>query len=173
MILTDYRKHRFYTINPNLLEFDPDELESFLEDPDDWYEKNGYFFVLGYSTGSSFSTVLTYASNVKKVRQEIESKFSLSIALIDMFSLGIDVSYKHLKDTKDGSAMYKSTTNATGSSLTNNDEDVGESHESFQKNINELTMVSVKLSRYDAISSFRALIPKLKYSDRQKVIEYY
>ena len=60
VILTDYRKHRFYTIDPNRLEIDPYELESFLDDPDDWFEQNGYFFVSGFSTGSSFSTVLTY-----------------------------------------------------------------------------------------------------------------
>jgi len=51
--------------------------------------------------------------------------------------------------------MYKSEINARGSDGIYNNEDVGESHLSFQNNINEKTMVSVTLSSYESIPLFR------------------
>jgi len=53
--LTDYRSHYYYSVTPGQLIFETEELELLKEwGPEKWFHEFGYFFVVGYTTGSSF-----------------------------------------------------------------------------------------------------------------------
>jgi hypothetical protein len=53
--LTDYRRHYYYSVTPRQLEFELEELQYLKEwGPEKWFEEFGYFFVVGFTTGSIF-----------------------------------------------------------------------------------------------------------------------
>jgi hypothetical protein len=53
-ILTDYRSHYYYSVTPRQLEFEEELQYLKTWGPEKWFEEFGYFFIVGYTTGSSF-----------------------------------------------------------------------------------------------------------------------
>jgi hypothetical protein len=101
------------------------------EDPDYFFTLNGYFFVVGYSTGASFEGRLVYKSSnttlLKDVSVNIDASFKKG-----PFSVSGGHAYRDIKDTKDGSVDFESSVNATGSSnLVWNGNDIAASHNKF------------------------------------------
>jgi len=63
---------------------------------------NGYFFVVGYSTGASFEGTLTYKSTNKTLLHDVSVKVDVSFSY-GPFSVSGGHAYRDIKDTKDGS----------------------------------------------------------------------
>jgi hypothetical protein len=107
------------------------ELESFSEDPDRWFEDNGYFFVAGYSTGSTFSSVLTFSSDNKQVRKEVENKVGVAFGGSG-FGVSFSSDYKKISNITEGKSDFKTHINATGTDNNVNDvEEVEKAHSMF------------------------------------------
>lgn len=92
---------------------------------------NGYFFVVGFSTGALFEGSLTYSSLDKTALHDVSVKVDVSFKL-GPFSVSGGHAYRDIKDTKSGSTSFKSDLNVTGSSNEEwNREDIFESHDKF------------------------------------------
>lgn len=136
-ILTDYRKHLHYSLNPNKLEMDEYDLELFSEDPDKWFEENGYFFVAGYSTGSTFTAILSYSSSNKNVYKKVDNELKVAVGGFG-FGIDFDYGYKHKANTTSGNADFTSNINATGTNNNVNDmKNVELAHRLFQEGLDE------------------------------------
>jgi hypothetical protein len=53
-VISDYRRYRYVSIAANSWILDDSDLETLEMDPEYFYALNGYFFVVGFSTGSAF-----------------------------------------------------------------------------------------------------------------------
>ena len=62
VVLTDFRRYKYISVAANSWVMNDGDIEIFVEDPSYFYELNGYFFVVGYSTGSLFEGNLIYSS---------------------------------------------------------------------------------------------------------------
>jgi len=76
---------------------------------------NGYFFVVGYSTGAVFEGSLNFKSTNTTLLHDVSVKVDVSFKR-GPFSVGGGHDYRDIKDTKDGSTQFKSDLNVTGSS---------------------------------------------------------
>ena len=51
-------------------------MELFRDDPEDFFNTYGYFFVIGYTTGSTFNGLFEYESNNSFVLKEISDNLA-------------------------------------------------------------------------------------------------
>ena len=65
--LTDYRVHIYKYIRASQLELDEDEVYDFEDDSSFLFEKHGYYFLIGYTTGYTFDRILNYKSTNSEI----------------------------------------------------------------------------------------------------------
>jgi hypothetical protein len=101
------------------------------DDPEYFYQLNGYFFVTGYSTGARFEGSLVFKSTNTTLLHDVSVNVDVSFKR-GPFSVSGGHAYRDIKDTKDGSSSFKSDLNATGTSTTVWDrDDIYASHDKF------------------------------------------
>ncbi len=71
--MTDYRRHLYKYVPSTRLLIDEWDIETFVEDPIDFFQSFGYYYVAGITTGSSFEGSLNYKSEDKRVLQEVSN----------------------------------------------------------------------------------------------------
>lgn len=90
-----------------------EDLANEIDDPEYFFEKYGYYFVIGYTTGSTFDGILNYKSTSSEVLKDISTNVGISYGY-GPFSVGGNYAYSNMKNTKNGDASYDSQLNVTG-----------------------------------------------------------
>ena len=101
--LTDYRVHNYKYISASELKLDEADVYDFQDDPSYFFEKHGYYFVIGYTTGSTFDGILNYKSTNSEVLKEVSYNVGISFGK-GPFTVGGDYTYNNVKNTKNGKA---------------------------------------------------------------------
>ena len=79
-MLSDYRRHKYNSVAASAWRVADFDLETMQTDPEYFYNLNGYFYVAGISTGSTFEGNLIFKSknttNLKQVDVDVSVSFS-------------------------------------------------------------------------------------------------
>jgi len=92
---------------------------------------HGFYYVTGYTTGSTFSGALNYKSENHAALKDVSVSVGVSFGR-GPFSVGGSHDYRNVKDTSDGSTDFSSNINATGCDWDKFDkDDVKGSHDMY------------------------------------------
>jgi len=92
--LTDYRVHNYVYVSAAQMDLDEGDADDFTYDPEYFFERNGYYFVIGYTTGSTFDGILNYKSTNSEVLKDISTNVGASYGK-GPFSVGGDYAYSN------------------------------------------------------------------------------
>jgi len=129
--LTDYRKHYFKSVPASRYVLPSGEVDIFVDDPVDFFSYFGYFFVSGFTTGSTFTGALNYKSENHEALTDVKISCDGGFAA-GLFNVGGSYEYANKRETKHGDTDFTSSLNVTGASGDHWDkDDIKGSHDKF------------------------------------------